>query len=223
MIIKINIKMNNQLQNLNKICPVYIILLTMLIWRISDLIHFLFKFSEENDIIKENTNVEDFPFTVRQETYNWFEKSLIALFDLTVIISYVMFIVLFSITISHLVDSNDSEKELILNDNRDKIIRILCLISFLMFMGGNSYKLGHLIISPLFYSVEKRFFNAPVKKFYYKLLYHSDKPGNLLEINKLCSNEKINYRFTQDLAQAKTIDLERNDEDSSLLKKLNNY
>jgi hypothetical protein len=79
MILEINIKMNNELKNLHKICPVYFILLTLFIWRISDMIQFLNKYSDENRIIQNDSDIDEIPFTVRQETYNWFEKSIIVI------------------------------------------------------------------------------------------------------------------------------------------------
>lgn len=223
MIIKINIKMNKELKNLHKICPVYIILLTIFIWRISDMIHFIKKFSEENNIIKDDMSPQDIPFQVRQETYNWYEKSVIVFLDMCAIMSYLMFIIIFSMTISYVVNSN-GDKNPIVDEHRNTIIRTLSLIAFLMFLIGNSYRLGNIIITPLFYSVEKRFFNAPIKKFYYKLLYKSNKPTCLVEIKKLCSrDEKMDTRLTQDL-RYKTNDLDGNEEDSILIKdKLNKY
>ena len=49
-------------------------------------------------------------------------------------------------------------------------IKLFALIAAVLFIIGNIYKIGDVITNLLFYSIEKEFFPAPIKKFYFRIL-----------------------------------------------------
>jgi hypothetical protein len=216
--------MNYNLKNFHKIGPVYIILLTLLIWNINEVFSFLRKYSDEYYIKK---SVKDYKYKrmiMIRETFNFFEKCIILGFQFAIILGIALFIAVLTLTITYLYGRDNSETDLNRIAQRDKNIKILSLISFFLYMVGTIYKLGDLLLYPLFYSIEKKFISSPIKPNYYKLLYVPNESPYLCEIKEMYKTDKKHSDKSNaenqedDIDNAKTNDIEKNEDERTLIK-----
>jgi len=216
--------MNYNLKNFHKVGPVYIILLTLLIWNINEVFSFFRKYSDEYYIKK---SVKDYKYKrmiMIRETFNFFEKCIILGFQFSIILGIALFIAVLSLTITYLYDKDDSETDLNRIAQRDKNIKILSLVSFFLYMVGSINKIGNFLLYPLFYSVKKKFISSPIKPNYYKLLYVPNESPYLCEIKEMYKTDKkqmdksISENQENDIDNAKTNDIDKNEDEGILIK-----
>jgi hypothetical protein len=213
--------MNYDLKNLHKIGPVYLILLTMLVWNISNVYYFIKKYSDEYNINKSDTDYKFKRMIIIRQNYNLLEKCIILAFEFALIISIILFITGLSLTIAYILNKDDSEINSANRDEQNRTIKIVTIVAFLLYILGSVYNLGNLLLHPLFYSIEKKFFTSPIKPHYYKLMFIPNESPYLCEIKELYTIEKIDENEKKehhDIENAKTDDIDYNEDEAVLTK-----
>ena len=188
LITSVNINMNQTSTNANKIIPVYVFFFNLLIWTIKDTVNIFRKNISYTFLYKFEKEVYSSQGFITGWSDNFSEKIIKFISYSFLIIGYVIFMIVFSLTIVYLLEyDQQSNPDLTKTKEQNNIIKILTLIALLLLLFGNSYNFGKLLIDPLFYSIEKRYFVAANKEFYYKMVFADDMSASLIKIDTLYS------------------------------------
>jgi hypothetical protein len=173
--IKLNEGKEDSITNLYEIIPVYLFFLFYLAYILEKSLKFIRKYSDRKQYTnfksRHSFHLDENLIPARADTYTKFEKFIVLFFDFLVCVSLILYIYSFSLIIgSHRSDSYlqiKNMKKVFEDDNQN--IKFYGLWASVLFIFGNIYKVGDSIAHLVFYSIEKEFFPAPVKKFYFNI------------------------------------------------------
>jgi hypothetical protein len=173
--IKLNEGKEESITNLCEIIPVYLFFLFYLGYIVEKSLKFIRKYSDRKQFTnyksRHSFHLDENLIPARADTYTKFEKFIVIFFDFLLCVSLILYIYSFSLIISS--HRNDSYlqiknmKKVVEDENQS--IKFYGLWASLFFIIGNIYKVGDSIAHLVFYSIEKEFFPAAVKKFYFNI------------------------------------------------------
>jgi hypothetical protein len=142
--IKLNEGKEDSITNLYEIIPVYLFFLFYLAYILEKSLKFIRKYSDRKQYTnfksRHSFHLDENLIPARADTYTKFENSYLQIKNM---------------------------KKVFEDDNQN--IKFYGLWASVLFIFGNIYKVGDSIAHLVFYSIEKEFFPAPVKKFYFNI------------------------------------------------------
>ena len=157
-------------ENIYQIIPVYVFLTLYSIFTLQGSFVFLKKYSEKisfkkgslyrNSAIKFSEN----KVRARIDQHSFIDKVIVIFLDMVLCCSLLLFI--YSFTLCLVKESTEKSIYFLIIDSQ---IKFTASIGSVLYILGNLYKVGDMIIGLLLYSIEKEFFPAPVKKYRIRL------------------------------------------------------